>query len=219
MEWYQILYIALFSALTLTLIVLKLFKIGSRRRGVVKMLAAAMFVALGIYGCALNKGGLSTLACIALFFAALGDLFLVFKDSKRLFVFGVLSFGAASLLLSVYSILKFGWIWWSVILFAAAVAFSVLCQVFRVYRYGSLKIYLNVYTLLVGLCGTLGFSLACQGTANLATFLFGLGCFAYFVSDVCLGLNMFRVKNRVLDAVNTLLYFPGMFLIAASMLF
>lgn len=218
MEWYHILYIALFSALVLALIVLKLFKIGSRRRGVVKMLAAAMFVALGVYGCVRSGGGLSVLVCIALFFAALGDLFLVFKDSKRMFVFGVMSFGTASLLLSVYSIVRFGWQWWSLLLFAVSVAANVLCQVFKVYRYGSLKVYLNVYTLLVGLCGTLGFSLACQGTANLAMFLFGLGCFSYFVSDICLGLNMFRFKNRVLDAVNTLLYFPSMFFIATSLL-
>jgi len=218
MEWYHILYIAIFAALVLALIVLKLFKIGSRRRGVVKMLAAAAFVATGVYGCVHNGGGLSVLVCVALFFAAMGDLFLVFKDSKRMFTFGVMSFGMASLLLSVYSILYFGWQWWSLLLLAASVTVNVLCQVFKVYRYGSLKVYLNVYTLLVGLCGTLGFSLVCQGTTNLAMFLFGLGCFCYFASDICLGLNMFRFKNRVLDAVNTLLYFPGMFLIAASLL-
>lgn len=218
MEWYHVLYVVLFSALVLALIVLKLFKIGSRRRGVVKMLSAAMFVAVGVYGCVHNDGGLSVMACVALFFAALGDFFLVFKDSKRMFVCGVLSFGTASLLLSVYSILNFGWQWWSLLLFAVSVAVNVLCQVFKVYRYGSLKVYLNVYTVLVGFCGTLGFSLVCQGTANLAMFLFGLGCFSYFVSDICLGLNMFRFGNRVLDAVNTLLYFPGMFLIAASLL-
>lgn len=218
MKWYHILYIALFAVSVLTLIALKLFKIGSRRRGVVKMIAAVMFVSLGVYGCVHLRGGLSILVCVALFFAAVGDLFLVFKADKRLFVCGVISFGVASLLLSLYSVLHFGWQWWSVILFAAVVTVNVLCQVFKVYSYGSLKWYLNVYTVLVGLCGTLGFSLACQGVANLSMFLFGLGCFCYFLSDICLGLNMFRFKNRVLDAVNTLLYFPGMFLIAASLL-
>lgn len=218
MEWYHGLYIALFAALVLALIVLKLFKIGSRRRGVVKMLAAAAFVALGVYGCVCIGGGLSVLVCVALFFAAMGDLFLVFKDSKRLFSCGVVSFCVASLLLSVYSILNFCWQWWSLLLFAAVVTANVLCQVFKVYSYGSQKVYLNVYTVLVSLCGALGFSLACQGTENLGMLMFGLGCFFYFASDFCLGLYMFRFNNRVLDAVNTLFYFPGMFLIAASLL-
>ncbi len=54
----KIVAIVAFSLLTLTLVVLKALKIGNRRRGVVKMLTAALFVGLGIYGCVIQGGQL-----------------------------------------------------------------------------------------------------------------------------------------------------------------
>lgn len=210
--------IPLAACWTLALIMLKIFKVGNRRRGVIKMLASITFLTAGIWGCVYDDGGLSVFLPVGLFFAMLGDLFLVFMDKRQWFIAGVMSFAAASAILSVYSVLCYGWQWWSVLLFAVVTASSVLCQKFKVYDFGSYKTYLNVYTTLVSACGCLGFTLLCQGTSYLPKFLFGIGCFMYFASDLCLGLYLFKFRNRFVDALNTALYFPGMFLIACSLL-
>ena len=52
----------------------------------------------------------------------------------------------------------------------------------------------------------------------LTSLLFGLGCFMYYASDVCLGLYLFKFRNKWVDSVNSLLYFPGMLLVALSLL-
>lgn len=218
MQLRDIIILVIYGCLTLALILLKVFKVGNRRRGVVKMLTSVTFAAVGIGGCVSLGGGMSVMVPVGLFFAMLGDLFLVFMDKRRWFIAGVLSFVMASLVLSVYSVLNFGWQWWSALLFVAVTAASVLCQKFKVYDFGSYKVYLNVYTTFVSACGTLGFSLACQGVANLPMFLFGFGCFLYFASDLCLGLYMFNFHNRAVDAINSALYFPAMLLIAFSLL-
>ena len=214
----DILIITFYACLTLALILLKTFKVGNRRRGVVKMAASLTFVAVGILGCVKIGVGLNIMLAIGLFFAMLGDLFLVFMDKRSLFIAGVLAFTVAGALFCVYSILQFGWQWWSLFIFVALSATSVLCQIFKVYDFGSCKVYLNVYTVFIFACGALGFSLLCQGVANLPMFLFGLGCFLYCVSDVFLGLYMFRFRNRTIDAINSALYFSGMMLVAFSLL-
>lgn len=216
MEWYEILFLAVYGCLTLALITLKLFKIGSKRRGVVKMLTSAAFVAVGVFG-AVQKGGLTILACVGLVFASLGDLFLIFSGRRKWFLCGVMSFFVASVLLSAFSLANYGLVWWALLVFVLLNVVNVLCQKFNVYSYGSNKVYLNLYFVAVSLCGSLGLSLLCSGSP-LSALLFGLGCFCYLASDMFLGLFLFKFRNRVIDAVNSLLYFPGMLLVAIGLL-
>ncbi len=216
MKWYDILYTAVFGCMTLVLILLKVFKVGNRRRGVVKMITSVMFLIVGIYGGIVNKG-LNMLVVFGLLFATLGDLLLVFMDNRRYFIAGVLSFSLASLLISVYSILKYGLHWWFVIPLVLLIVANALCQKFKVYSFGQYVVYLNVYTIMVTLCGSLGLSLLFLDF-NLPIFLFGLGSFMYLASDFVLGLYLFKFRNRLVDSINSVLYFPGMFLIAISIL-
>jgi len=134
-----------------------------------------------------------------------------------LFIGGVVSFSAASLTLSVYSVLAYGWQWWSVIIFGVMLAANIILQCKKVLSYGHGVVYLDVYTVMVGLCGCLGLSLLCT-SSSLGMAMFGLGCFAYMLSDVCLGLYLYKFRSPLIDAVNTALYFPGMFLIAISLI-
>lgn len=219
MPWYGVVFLTVYISLTAALIAMKLCKIGNRRRGVVKILTSASFVGAGIYACSTLGAGLHLVLFAGLVCAALGDVLLVFMDEHRFFVAGVLSFSVASLMFSVYSVLQYGWHWWSLLVFAAVEICNVVCQKAGVISYGKSKVYLNIYTVLVTACGALGLTLFCQGLASLPMFLFGLGCFLYFMSDFCLGLYMFRFHNRVVDSVNSVLYFPSMLLIALSLLF
>lgn len=212
----KIVLIVIYGLLTLTLVALKALKIGNRRRGVVKMLTSAMFVGLGIYGCVSHNGQLHALLAVGLFFASLGDLFLVFSDNHKYFFAGVLSFSAASITLSVYAILVYGWTYWALLPFVLVALSNVVLQLTKVYSFGSDVIDLNVYTVCVGLCGSLGITIACS-IGSVQAILFGLGCFMYMCSDVCLGLYLLKFRHRALDIVNTLLYFPGMLLIALSL--
>lgn len=223
MPWYILALTVLCLCCTVALIFLKAFKVGNRRRGVVKMLTAVCFLAIGVVGCIQRQGGLSVLLAVGLLFAALGDFCLVFMDDKRWFLAGVLSFSGASLTLSVYSLAEYssvwqrGWIWLALGVFALVAIGNVLGQKTKLYSFGKFFLPLNVYTVLVGLCASLGLTLCCLSATNTKMLLYGLGCLMYFLSDVCLGLYMFKLHNRVVDAVNTALYFPGMLLIALSL--
>lgn len=208
--------ITLYSLLVATLVVQKGLKVGNRGRGVVKMATAAMFVGISIYGCVLYQGHLDIVLAVGLVFASLGDLFLVFMDEHKFFVAGVLSFAAASVTLSVYAVLCFGFSLWAIIPFVILTVASVVCQVKNVFSFGSDVVYLNVYTVCVTVCGSMGIVIACT-TAGIQAVLFGVGCFMYMLSDVCLGLYLLRFKRVWLDILNTLLYFPGMLLIALSL--
>ena len=219
MKVYQWIYMAAFVILTGALMTLKIFKIGNRRRGVVKMLASVSFLALGVVACVrLHARNYAYLCAIGLFFATLGDLLLVFMDRRVWFIAGTLSFACASAILSVYSILVYGFRWWSLLIFAVLCVLNVICQVKKVYSFGDYVVYLNIYTVLVSLCGSLGLSVAAT-VGEVGAIVFGVGCFAYLLSDFILGLYLFKFKNRFVDALNTFLYFPGMFLIALSLVF
>ena len=52
--------VTVYALLTVTLALLKGFKVDSRGRGAVKMITAAIFVAAGIYGCVTNGDRKST---------------------------------------------------------------------------------------------------------------------------------------------------------------
>lgn len=215
----KIILITAFLALTAVLITLKALKIGSRGRGAVKMCASALFVGIGVYGCVLNGGQIHVLLAVGLFFAALGDLFLVFMDdSPKYFVAGVLSFACASTVLSVYAIIVYGWSFYTLIPFAAFTILNVVCQVKKAYSFGSNVVYLNIYSVCVSFCGSLGLVTAIAAGGVRAA-LFGVGCFMYMCSDVCLGIYLLKCRKTALDIVNTALYFPGMLLIALSLLF
>ena len=89
--------VTVYALLTVTLALLKGFKVDSRGRGAVKMITAAIFVAAGIYGCVTNGGEYGFVLVIGLAFAFLGDLFLVFMNKRALFISGVISFSVGRL--------------------------------------------------------------------------------------------------------------------------
>lgn len=214
----KIVLIVLYALLTLALVTLKALKIGNRRRGVVKMLTSALFVGISVYGCVLQQGQTDIILAAGLFFAALGDLLLVFMDERKCFVAGTMSFAVASTVLSVYGIIRFGFSFWTFLPYAVFMALNIFAQVKKLYVFGSNVVYLNVYTVCVGFCGCLGLLMACI-VGSTQAILFGVGCFMYMCSDVCLGLYLLKFRRVELDIVNSLLYFPGMLLIALSLVF
>lgn len=216
MKFYELIPIIIFCMLTAALICMKLCGVGSRKRGIVKMLASSFFLVGAAYSL-VRLGTAVLLPAIGLICAFLGDLFLVFMDDHRFFVAGTLSFCASSTCFCLHAFLAHQWQWWFCLVFIVIFVGNALCQVKGVYSYGRDKVVLNAYILLVGLCGSLGLTVAFSAE-NVFAVLFGIGCFCYFVSDLCLGLYLLKFRLRWLDSLNTLLYFPGILLIVMSLL-
>lgn len=217
MKIYQIAMLVVYILGIMTMIVMKSFNMGSRRRGVVKMICSALFVAMAVAKTIGSTQQYKIIALVGVIFAALGDFFLVFMDSHKLFVCGVLSFSVASLCFSVYTSLSFDWRWWFIVVFVLFIAAIVAGQITKIISFGRSVVCLNIYTVLVALCGCLGLTVLAHGTANMHAFLFGLGSFMYFASDIVLGLYLYKFRNPVMDCINTALYFPGLMLIALAL--
>ena len=78
MEPYKIVMLALFAAGVVAMIVMKIFNMGSRRRGVVKCISSALFVAMAAINFVSSVYELRSVALLGILFAAAGDVFLVF---------------------------------------------------------------------------------------------------------------------------------------------
>ncbi len=206
----------IYGIFMLAYMMIKAFGVGQPYRGLVKVVLSTTFVAVGVYYVA--KGGWQTcdlLLCVALVFAWIGDLLLIFKHKANLFHAGCLAFGISNAFLIAHSVLKYHWQWWSLILFAVFMAVVLLCQYKQVFSFGRSKLYLNFYSVMVGYNGLLGLAVA-LATKTLPAMFFGLGSLLFLASDVVLGLFLFKVKKWQMDALNTLLYFSALMLIALS---
>lgn len=210
--------IVAFVFLVVAMVVMKLRGIGNRRRGVVKALASLSFVAVAIRGVLLQPSLLSGLLFTGVCFAFVGDVLLIFMDNHLLFRAGVAAFFLASLSLSCYVFAMGIFGWWFIVVLGAFLAVNVFMQIKGVYDFGDDVVLLNLYTAMVATCGTLGLTVLVSGIAEPAAFALGLGCFLYFVSDIFLGLNLFRFRSARVDCINTLTYFPGLMLVAISLM-
>ncbi len=218
MSWLKIVYLCVYGALLIAYMACKALRVSRRFRGPVKMALSAMFVGVGVSACIFFKGEtLAVVLTVGLAFAAAGDFFLVFMDKRANFHRGVVAFGIANAVMIAYSVLSFGWRWWSLAVFAVLYAANIVLQKTGVYSYGKSAVYLNVYLVLVGYNGSLGITLISGGTANLSAFLFGLGALLFFLSDLCLGIHAYKLRRRSVDVMNSLLYFSGLMLIAVSL--
>ncbi len=217
MNVYEWILLGIYAVLLTIMVVQKALRRGPIQRGVVKTLLSACFFGGAIYGYVQNKAPVDIILVIGLAFAMLGDLLLIFMEKRKPFVAGVYSFACASITLTVYSVVKYTFAWWSLFIFALITTAVVIAQRKKVFSFGKNFVHLNIYTLCVALCGSLGISLL---FCNLATpgILFGVGCFLYFVSDVLLGLYLFSIRKPAVDCANSLTYFPGMLLVALSLL-
>lgn len=207
-----------YAVTTALLVLLKAKRFDNRKRGAVKCVCSALFVAVAIVNFATNQQTYSLIALLGVLFAAAGDVFLVFMDKRRWFLTGVVSFAMASSSLSAYAICNYGLVWWSLLVFAVLIVGLVVGQKVGLINFGSSVVYLNVYTLCVALCGSMGLSLFVQSGIQPKQFLFGLGCFLYLASDICLGLYLYKFRNGVaMDCITSVLYFPALMLVALSL--
>ena len=217
MNTYEWILVGVFGVLLAIIVVQKALRLGPTQRGVVKTLLSSCFLGGAIWGYTQSSNPADIVLVIGLAFAMVGDVFLIFMEDRKPFVAGVYAFACASITLCVYTVVRYGFNWWALLIFVILTAGNVFAQHKKVFNFGQNVVHLNVYTICVTLCGSMGMALLFQGQ-GLASFLYGIGCILYFVSDCLLGLYLFALRKRIVDCFNSLTYFPGMMLIGVSVL-
>lgn len=208
-----------YAMLIVAYIIIKKQKIYMPYRGIVKMSMSSLFVLTGLYACFLaNWQWQAIVLTIALVFAAIGDYFLLFmKNSRNQFHIGVVAFGISNAVIIVYGILTYGWVWWSLPLWAAFNILHIIMQKLKVFEYGKSVVFLNCYVPFVSMTGCLGFTYIVTMCNVTAALVFGIGSLLFFVSDIFLGIYEFKLHKWYVDACNSVTYFGGLLIIAVSL--
>ncbi len=207
-----------YAALLIAYIIIKKRKIFMPYRGVVKMSMAGLFVLVGVYACFVSAFQWNVvLLTIGLICAAVGDYFLLFlRQSRAYFHRGVVAFGLSNAIIIVYALLTYGWVWWSIIIWAVFNILHIVLQRLKVFEYGKSIVYLNCYVPLVSMTGSLGLSYIITLYATPWALVFGIGTLSFFVSDMFLGVYEFKLRKWYVDAMNSVTYFGGLLIIAIS---
>jgi hypothetical protein len=218
MPWYLITIIILYALLIIAYSVLKARRLKNLRIPV-KSSLVALFLAVGVIGMAENSAAVNILLFVALIFSGIGDILLLFMNKGReYFHAGVVAFGISNILIIISAVLRFEFVWYSLVIFGIIFIGNLVLQLIGFIDYGKSKIFLNIYLPIVCYSGCLGFTIALSGF-GLAGVLFGIGALMFFISDICLGIFQFKVKKWQIDSLNSLLYFSGVMSIALSMFF
>ena len=190
-----------------------------KRRAVNKIALAVLFEAYAVGAYLLHSPlfSMRMILPIGLFFAFLGDIFLLWN-----FVRGGVCFGIGNICLLLYEILL---IWYERIpiwkVFSAALIFLLFWgTTMLLYRreyidFGSVKIF-PVYLFSVSLHGSLGAVLAAVCPSP-GVKLFGAGVFLMMISDYLLSVHKFKNNANWILRCNSGFYFTGTLLAALSL--
>ncbi|HNZ43062.1 MAG TPA: lysoplasmalogenase [Bacteroidales bacterium] len=143
----------------------------------------------------MNAPQIHWILVIALFFAFLGDVFLIWPEKRWLFTGGLLSFAIMQILYIVFiTVYQITIVNWSMVVSLAALGFMAIGGMifFMLYKYlGSMKIPVVVYILLVVSVGFLCF-INMTGNFNKYYLFQFIGAMFFMVSDTILAFISFR---------------------------
>jgi uncharacterized membrane protein YhhN len=154
---------------------------------------------------------------VALILCLIGDVCLIFQDSKKMFLAGLLPFlsGHAAYIAAFFFLTRIGTITWG-----ALIIFSALGTI--VYRWirpnlGTMKIPVIVYILIITAMVTNAVSLF--GNAALLSsgrYLVLIGALSFYLSDIFVARNQFVTHAYINRLCGLPLYYFGQFLLAIS---
>lgn len=158
---------------------------------------------------------------LGLFFAYLGDLFLVFDVNRGgdFFLIGNVCFAIYYLALFIEKGLKFGDLYWVLIIWAVLFGGFIFASNKwpKVFNLGKMKFSMTFYLssiMLHGCCG-IGAMVLLPGVKTL---VLGLGSLMFMISDFILTVDKFVIRgNKWIVRANSFFYFGGLLLIALSM--
>ena len=194
-----------------------------RYRALNKYIMATMYLVYGIYYTAFRHpfSSFHTVLIIALIFAWLGDVFLVFDFNRGgdFFLAGNVCFIFYEMMVISdmgYSFRNFGWVFLVVALMLGAFIFA--CSKWpNKFKLGKMKWPMTFYLSSIYTHGITGLALFLLAPAGSAYRVMGIGSFLFMISDIILTLyNYVFGENRWLVKANSLTYFVGLLLIVLS---
>ena len=193
-----------------------------KRRAINKIFLSTMFLLLGMVSYALNYSFFSyKLFClIAIFFAFLGDVFLLYSFTKGgiLFIISNIFFFVYEWIFITYSDISFVDIGWFILLFISLFGTFFILTIKKVLNFKTKNIQILTYVFCVTLCGSLGITMALR-FMNTEMVLFGIGMGLFMISDYFLMVYKFKKhKNWILRA-NSACYFIGLLMVAFCFIF
>ena len=157
---------------------------------------------------------------LALFFAYLGDLFLVFDVNRGgdFFLAGNVLFAFYYVTLFVEKGMNFSNFYWILIIWAVLFGGFIIAsnKLPKVFKLGKMKFAMTLYLSSIMLHGSFGIGaiILLPGTKTL---LLGLGSLMFMISDFILTIDKFVIRNnKWIVRANSLFYFGGLLLIALS---
>ncbi|MBR5049276.1 MAG: hypothetical protein IKX74_06525 [Erysipelotrichaceae bacterium] len=194
-----------------------------RYRALNKYIMATMYLVYGIYYTASRHpfSSFHTVLIIALIFAWLGDIFLVFDFNRGgdFFLAGNVCFIFYEMMVICdmgYRFRDFGWVFLVVALMLGAFIFACSKWPNR-FKLGKMKWPMTFYLSSIYTHGITGLALFLLAPAGSAYRVMGIGSFMFMISDIILTLyNYVFGENRWLVRANSLTYFVGLLLIVLS---
>lgn len=191
------------------------------RRAVNKIVMASAFFGYFIVETVRHDydiSGVHTILIAAFFFAWLGDVLLLWSFTK-----GGVSFMASNILFFAYLVLlalrsglRFGDVWWSLLILVALVGTVAALYFTKKIDFGKVGSLMLLYLLTVTMHGSL--SIAMMSKLRLTRMLLlGGGLTLFMISDYFLITNKFIHKRNWVLRCNSGTYFIGMLLAAVSM--
>lgn len=158
---------------------------------------------------------------IALFFAYLGDIFLVFDVNRGgdFFYAGNICFALYYVCLFKEKGLTLGNYYWIFIIWAVLfVGFIIVSNKLpKIFKLGKMKFSMTFYLSSIMLHGSFGIG-AMILLDTTAGFVLGLGSLMFMISDFILTVDKFVIRNtKWIVRLNSFFYFGGLLLIALSM--
>lgn len=187
---------------------------------IVKPITTIIIIVLSISALFLNKDANNTyiiLITVGLVFSLFGDIFLISKDNEKLFLYGLISFLLAHIIYSLtftyFSAIKQADIAPAIIILALTAG----TYIFLYKGLGKMKIAVLVYCLVIAfMLWRATSTLFDKGFSQTKALLLFTGAISFFISDLILATNKFKMKIPYFSVFNLITYWGAQTLIALS---
>jgi alkenylglycerophosphocholine/alkenylglycerophosphoethanolamine hydrolase len=185
-----------------------------------KTLASLAFVAAGLLALGENPGaaGYALWILIGLGFSVGGDIFLVYGEHPKAFMWGLSFFLLAHIAYGVIFTILSGLQVWDAVFFLLLVGIGITVRRFARIDLQKMTLPVALYLLAISYMVSQAFSIClAEGPTALAV-MAGLGALLFFTSDSFLAWNKFKRPLNAYSALNLTTYYTGQLLMALSIL-
>ena len=193
-----------------------------KRRSINKIILASMFLVFGIVAYILSYSFLSyhLILLLAVFFAFLGDIYLLYSFTKGGILFltsNVLFFTYQWIIVGVNKV-PFIEVLWFILMFISLFGTFFILTKKKILNFKTKNLHILTYVASVSLNGTLGLTLALY-FLNTKILLLGIGLFLFMLSDYFLMVHKFKVHKNWILRSNSACYFIGLLMIVLSFMY